>query len=1035
MDDSSGVVDRKKCSGVVFLDLSKAFDTINHDMLLKKLEAYGVRGLPNDFIRSYLSNRQQQVVIPGGKSDFRDVSCGVPQGSNIGPLFLLVYVNDIAELKLNGTSRLFADDTAISYAGSTAGHVISDITQDLQRVVAYLENNLLALNLSKTKMMIFSTLKHERSTHQQLVVNDRKEHLFSSPFRGDVKGIIKHFVAAAAKELNDKRTYHSSVGKLQVNFLIFSSCEQSCVRALAVTYGLAPSSFLATRTLKQLADDEGESFPLAAEKLKHSFYMDDFISGASDVKTASQLCTQMVELLSLGGFRLRKWCCNFPEVLADLPSEYINTQFARSFDAEEAVKTLGISWEPTSDVLRFDLGTHTIVEPITKQSILSVIARLYDPLGLIAPIVVRAKVLMQHLWTLAIDWDEEVPVDVQFSSVWFWSDSMVVLHWLRMSPHTCKTFVANRIAEIQELTHNAKWLHVPGKNNPADLVSRGLSVGELVNSKLWKYGPEWLHEGEGHWPKQELEAFTTPPDEIPERKAAIFVIQTVVSSDTLINRFSSFHRMIRVIAYCLRFVRRCKGGNLADSVVLSVDEPNVAKTTLIKLVQREAFGDEIKQLAAGKQLFKRSSLRLLNPFLDMAGVIRVGGRLRLSDEGYVCKHLILLPGFHYFTRLLLMSIHLKTLHGGVSLTLAVTRNEFWPTNGRRAVRNTIHKCYRCIRANPQPIKQSKGQLPHARVSPSRPFSITRIDYCGPVFVKTPGRKASPIKAYTAIFVCFSTKAVHIELVGDLSTASFMYALRRFIARRGCPQQIFSDNGTNFAGAKNELHGLYRMLKNRTENNRIANSLATGGITWHTIPPRAPNFGGLWEAAVKVAKTHLRSQLGYTTLYYEDLVTILTQIEGCMNSRPLAPLSEDPNDMEVITPSHFLIGSSLLNRFQFVQQRVQQFCCRWRSEYLKELQRQSYINPEKVNLKVSQLVILKDQLMPPTQWPLARIEALYPGRDNISRVVLLRTSSGIFKRSSCKVCPLPCAFDEYDETSATPNHAGDVADSSEQAVYN
>ncbi|XP_055522877.1 uncharacterized protein LOC129717059 [Wyeomyia smithii] len=323
----------------------------------------------------------------------------------------------------------------------------------------------------------------------------------------------------------------------------------------------------------------------------------------------------------------------------------------------------------------------------------------------------------------------------------------------------------------------------------------------------------------------------------------------------------------------------------------------------------------------------------------MAGVIRVTGRLRLSDEGYDFKHPILLPGFHYFTRLLLMSIHLKTLHGGVSLTLAVNRNEFWPTNGRRAVRNTIHKCYRCIRANPQPIKQPIGQLPHARLSPSRPFSITGIDYCGPVFVKTPGRKASPIKAYIAIFVCYSTKAVHIELVGDLSTASFMSALRRFIARRGCPQQIFSDNGTNFAGAKNELHGLYQMLTKRTENNRIANSLATEGITWHTIPPRVPNFGGLWEAAVKVAITHLRRQLGNTTLYYEDLVTILTQIEGCMNSRPLAPLSEDPNDMEVITPSHFLFGSSLqaipdldwknvpinrLNRFQFVQQKVQQY---------------------------------------------------------------------------------------------------------------
>ncbi|XP_065088417.1 uncharacterized protein LOC135709894 [Ochlerotatus camptorhynchus] len=232
-----------------------------------------------------------------------------------------------------------------------------------------------------------------------------------------------------------------------------------------------------------------------------------------------------------------------------------------------------------------------------------------------------------------------------------------------------------------------------------------------------------------------------------------------------------------------------------------------------------------------------------------------------------------------------------------------------------------------------------------------------------------------------------------------------------------------------------------MLSNTNETTRIATTLATEGIRWHMIPPRAPNFGGLWEAAVKVAKKHLVRQLGNTSLLYEDLVTILSQIEGAMNSRPLAQLSEDPNDFEAITPNHFLIGSPLLalphpdlkdvpvnrlrNRYQIIQQKQQQFWYHWQTEYLKELQRQFTSNQRQVDLKVGQVMIMQDNLLPPVRWPLVRILELHPGLDGVTRVVSVLTSTGVtLTRAVTKLCPLPMTDEEDRDMQGNSTHNPD-----------
>lgn len=185
-----------------------------------------------------------------------------------------------------------------------------------------------------------------------------------------------------------------------------------------------------------------------------------------------------------------------------------------------------------------------------------------------------------------------------------------------------------------------------------------------------------------------------------------------------------------------------------------------------------------------------------------------------------------------------------------------------------------------------------------------------MDYAGPILVRTTkGRGHRAHKAFIAVFVCLSTKAVHLEVVSDYTTEAFLAAFRRFTSRRGLCSEMYSDCGTTFVGADRALQNLLRAAS--PDGRLIASTVAMEGVKWHFNPPAAPHFGGLWEAAVKSTKHHLRRVIGETTLTYEELNTFLAQVEACLNSRPLRPLSDDPDDVSALTPGHFLIGAPLL----------------------------------------------------------------------------------------------------------------------------
>ncbi|XP_065076502.1 uncharacterized protein LOC135700039 [Ochlerotatus camptorhynchus] len=404
---------------------------------------------------------------------------------------------------------------------------------------------------------------------------------------------------------------------------------------------------------------------------------------------------------------------------------------------------------------------------------------------------------------------------------------------------------------------------------------------------------------------------------------------------------------------------------------------------------------------------KGSKLLQLAPFIDKEGLLRVGGRLKNA---------------HHTSKILITALLDKEhLHVGQQGLLAIVRQRYWPIRGKNVVRQTVKKCLRCFRLKPPEVIQYMGNLPDCRVVPSPAFLKTGLDYAGPFYIRQGIRKATKLKSYICVLICMSTKAVHLELVSDLTIEAFLAALQRFIGRRGIPSQLFSDNATNFRGAHSELKELYDLFQSQRTTNMINELCTVKEIDWSFIPPRSPNFGGIWEAGVKAAKSHMRKVLGEASLNYEEMNTALVQIEGVLNSRPLTQLSEDPNDISALTPAHFLVGQELtavpepsysgvktssLSRWQHLQKQKEDFWNRWSNEYLNQLQPRGKWYKNKVLIKKGMLVVIREDNMAPLQWRLGRIIQTHPGADGLIRVVTIRTSNGEVKRFVSKIVILP-----------------------------
>lgn len=320
-----------------------------------------------------------------------------------------------------------------------------------------------------------------------------------------------------------------------------------------------------------------------------------------------------------------------------------------------------------------------------------------------------------------------------------------------------------------------------------------------------------------------------------------------------------------------------------------------------------------------------------------------------------------------------------------------------------------------------------GQLPSARVRPSRAFLHTSVDYMGPFHVKRYNARRVRIidKSYVAVFVCMATRAVHLELVSALTTAAFLAAFARFTNRRGRVESMRSDNATNFAGAANEFEAIIAEQWQEAAN---SHAIRDQSIEWSFNPPYAPHMGGLHEAAVKSAKHHLKRVVGAQQLTFEELATLLTHVEACLNTRPLTALTNEQSDSLALTPGHFLIGEPLisplmrdftktpnnrLSHFELLQKFAEEFWTRWSDEHVKSLINRSKWHQSRENLNRDDIVLVLSEPRPQTKWPLARVVNLYPDAEGKVRAVDVLFEGRLYKRPITQLCKLPkeAAFEE------------------------
>ncbi|XP_072389396.1 uncharacterized protein [Diabrotica undecimpunctata] len=605
-------------------------------------------------------------------------------------------------------------------------------------------------------------------------------------------------------------------------------------------------------------------------------------------------------------------------------------------------------------------------------------------------------------------------LQINFDEIVYWCDSNIVLAWINTSPNLLKPFVANRISQIQSLTNSNSWRYINTQENPADLLSRGISPTALQNSDLWFHGPPWLLLSENLWPHQPFKQV-----KIPELRSSVNLSVRICMNLDIIYKISSLTKLQRIVAYILRF---CKNSRLTmperTFTNLTCEEIACSLICLIRIVQNQSFSDDFTHLKKHGKVDHKSKLLTLNPFLDQDDIIRVGGRIHNADISYERKHPIVIPQKHHFTDILVRHEHMKLQHAGPQLLLSSLREKYWPLNGRYVVRKVVRNCITCFKAAPKLETYLMGNLPSSRLTPSRPFTHSGLDYAGPFLLKDRlTRNYKTIKGYVALFICLATKAIHLEVVSSLTTECFIAALRRFTSRRGKCASILSDNGSTFKGANNELSNFLK-----TNNSAIHDRLSSEGIDWKFIPPRSPHFGGIWEAGVKSVKYHLKRVISNTVLSYEEFSTVLIQIEAILNSRPLFPMSNDPSDLLPLTPAHFLVGSPLtsvpdrnlldvmenrLSRFQRVQQMVQCYWTRWSKEYVSSLQQRVKWKKQCSSLlKIGSLVLVKEDGLEPLRWTLGRVIDIHAGSDGIVRSVTLKTNSGVYKRPVVKLCVLP-----------------------------
>ena len=889
-----------------------------------------------------------------------------------------------------------------------------------------------------------------------------------------------------------------------------------------LTFGDKPAPAMAQIALRKTAEECKEIKPKAGKVLTENVYMDDICESVETVEEAKKLAEDIDFVLKNGGFQVKGWISN-KELHEN--SKHTGESDANNMLKEEVdEKVLGISWNRKSDTLSLKVDSDlmkligegkylTEKVKLTKRRLLSEVAKIYDPIGLAAAFIIRAKIGIQELWQTGIDWDIEIPTNmrgkwielfkemkelnnisfrrpllttdvtekpslclfsdasqeafgacaylrqkiengkfdvrfvaaktrvaplkqltiprlelqaavlasrlaktiqeesrIEFKDVNFFTDSSITLAWIQSPSRSYKPFVSSRIGEIQSNSDPSQWKHIPGENNVADELSRGIHVHEL--NGRWMHGPEFLRTAEGFWPTK---AIPSPVKEDSERRKATKVClsintkpENVINYDTV----SSWPKLIRVYAWIKRLaenIRRLKRHVPFKYGPLKPEELQKSELFLIKDAQKSLHNR-----------LKKGEFQSLSPFVDENGVIRVGGRADKALVSYETRHPALLPSNHRISLLITRHVH-QHGHTGVATTTAKIRRKYWILTGNKISKSVKFKCVFCRELAHKAEEQQMGSLPAIRLTPQTPpFYYTACDYFGPYNVRIGRNKTA--KHYGVIFTCLSTRAVHLELATDCSTMEFLQVLRRFFCIRGYPAVILSDNGTQMVGAERVLREMIREF----DTDQLQEFCAGRGINWIFITPAAPHQNGCAEALVKSSKRALKGAIGEQVLRPFELYTCLMEVANLLNQRPIGRIPNDPDDGAYLCPNDLLLGRATpevpqgpfqetkdpRQRVEFVQKIVKSFWKRWIRDVFPSLVPQKKWHMDRRNVQPNDTVMVAESNAIRGKWNIGRILEVFPGPDGRVRNVKVKTATGEYSRPVTKIAVI-CPAEGYE----------------------
>ena len=863
-------------------------------------------------------------------------------------------------------------------------------------------------------------------------------------------------------------------------------------RYKAIVFGFVSSPFILQNVLKfHLAKYPPDQ---CNNVLIQNTYVDNVFFTSPDLPTLLNLYRQSLQRLADRGFELRSWVSNSAELRGLFTEEGRGTSHGGDHE-----KVLGYRFYSDKDKYSLAELEFCPEAPASKRTVLSNIARIFDPLGLTLPILVRGKILLSNIWKAKLDWDEPLGVfntewhkikadliklpDLQFPRQAFHGeislivfcdsskqaygftcyaksinatnllfakvkiapvkskslptlellsvylalkclpsilqsvndakvlnltvcvDAQVALSWILTGNVKSKNvFANNRVKEItcfrEEILTNhglkCNFKYVPSELNPADLLTRGISFREFQQKEeFWLKGP-FLGVSPLEWPSKSLGCLS-------EQNKLLTCHSAAISSASIlpVNKYSNINKLFRITALVLRFIHRIKKSAIDNSQI-----DCEAKIYWLRHEQSSHFSGEISFLDNPTSDIP-PLVKSLNLFLDNNRLIRCKGRLDRSSLSYEVCNPILLPRNSFLSELVVWDAHQRCKHMGIATTLNFIRKSgWWITKGRSFVKSILNKCITCKKINSPAFRYPKPtDFIRDRVSFNNPYQFTGIDFTGHVFIKHNG---SLIKMYILLFTCLNIRSVHLELVPSMSCKDFLLAFIRFCNLHTIPDTIYSDNASTF------INGL-GILNGSLVDNDFQAYLHKNSIKHVRIPLYSAWAGSYWERMMRVLKSCIAKVIGRKHCNYFEFLTLLTDVQQCINSRPLTYLNED--DLIAITPNSFLkcdTGRSLLFGgaanselgFPGHKEFVEGLCRRedllgkfkllWQEEYLlslregsRDIHQADWVD----KIAVGDVVLVETPAKPRAMWPMGRVTQLLPGSDGKSRSVKVVRADG------------------------------------------